>query len=40
MKTGLGLAIAKTIVEQHGGLITMESEVDKGTVFRFTLPMP
>ena len=35
---GLGLAIAREIVEAHGGQITAESEEGHGTAFRFTLP--
>lgn len=37
--TGLGLAIAKNLVAAHGGEIFAESEVDKGTTIRFTLPI-
>jgi signal transduction histidine kinase len=37
--TGLGLPIAKRIVEVHGGKMTVESEVNVGTTFRFTLPL-
>lgn len=37
--TGLGLTIAKEIVESHGGSITVESEVNEGTTFEFFLPV-
>ncbi|MCI3924664.1 ATP-binding protein [Paenibacillus sp. TRM 82003] len=35
---GLGLAIAKRLVELQGGALTVQSEPNRGTTFRFTLP--
>ncbi len=37
--TGMGLAIAKAIVEAHGGSIALHSELGRGSTFSFSLPL-
>jgi signal transduction histidine kinase len=37
--TGLGLSISRRIVEMHGGKLWVESEIGKGSVFSFSLPV-
>jgi len=37
--TGLGMAITRGIVEQHGGDITVRSELGSGSTFTFTVPL-
>lgn len=36
--TGLGLSIAQHLVELHGGELSVESELDRGSTFSFTIP--
>ncbi|MDO5981234.1 tetratricopeptide repeat protein [Flavivirga spongiicola] len=37
--TGLGLSVTKQLVELHGGTIAVNSEINKGSTFIFTLPI-
>ncbi len=37
--TGLGLALTKSLVEMHGGVLEMQSEPGQGTTVSFTLPL-
>jgi signal transduction histidine kinase len=37
--SGLGLSIARAIVDQHGGTMSVESEPGQGTTFRVRLPL-
>lgn len=37
--TGMGLAIAKVIIEAHGGKLSLVSQLGSGSVFSFTLPV-
>jgi signal transduction histidine kinase len=37
--TGLGLAISRRLIEAHGGQVSAQSEVGRGTTITFTLPI-
>ena len=37
--TGLGLSIVYSIIKNHGGSIVFESELQRGTSFKITLPL-
>jgi signal transduction histidine kinase len=37
--TGIGLSIVRYIVEAHGGVVSVDSTLGKGTTFTFTLPL-
>jgi signal transduction histidine kinase len=38
--TGLGLAVSRTIAEEHGGMLSLEGGVGHGAVFKLRLPLP
>ena len=37
--TGLGLSVVHAIIQEHGGQIEVESELEKGTAFHILLPL-
>ena len=37
--SGLGLSIARAVIERHGGTIEVDSEIEQGTTFRVRVPI-
>ena len=37
--TGLGMSVTYGLIQQHGGAISLESEIGRGTTFTITLPV-
>jgi signal transduction histidine kinase len=37
--TGLGLSVSRSIIQQHGGTLEVDSTVGVGTTFKITLPI-
>jgi len=37
--TGLGLSLAREVIDMHGGVLTVESQLDQGTTFMATIPI-
>jgi signal transduction histidine kinase len=37
--TGLGLSVSRSIIQQHGGTLVVDSAVGVGTTFKITLPI-
>ena len=37
---GLGLSLCRTVIEQHRGMLEFENRSPRGTIFKFTLPLP
>ncbi len=37
--SGLGLSVCQSIISAHGGQLSVENEVGRGTIFRVSLPV-
>jgi signal transduction histidine kinase len=40
MGTGLGLTLAREVMRLHGGDVVVQSEIDRGSTFTASLPLP